>query len=197
MDTRQDEPRSKEAPRAIGQVYTPSEDTFFLADYVEETINCSSALEVGVGSGYVTRVLASRSEYAVGTDISVEAVYSAKDYLRSGGVENVDLVVANQADPFRESSFQIVVSNPPYLPCEYEEEPLWCGGPRGIEFTLSLARTARSLLREGGRLVLMASSLSDVNTLVLQLKNLYSNVYVVQEKGVSLFEKLFILECEV
>ncbi|QOJ79481.1 methyltransferase [Infirmifilum lucidum] len=197
MDTRQDEPGGKEATRPVGEqeVYPPSEDTFFLASWIEDMPRFSTSLEVGVGSGYVTAILAGRSDYTVGTDVSLKAATTAKDNLSRRMVDNFDIVVTDKAFAFREKAFQLVVSNPPYLPCEYSEEPLWCGGPSGVEFSLELAEEAQRLLKAGGVLVLVASSLSNFEKLVGELKKLYKAVYIVQEREVSLFEKLFILEC--
>ncbi len=197
MDARQDEPRGKEAtgPVEEQEVYPPAEDTFFLASWIENMPRFSTSLEVGVGSGYVTAILAGRSDYTVGTDISLKAAITAKENLSRRMVDNFDIVVTDKAFAFREKAFQLIVSNPPYLPCEYSEEPLWCGGPSGVEFSLSLAEEAQRLLKAGGRLILVASSLSDIKKLIGGLKKIFDAVYIVQEREVSLFEKLFILEC--
>ena len=49
--------------------YPPSEDTFFLADYVKNTKG-QSALDVGTGSGYLSALLEKSFSFVVATDIS-------------------------------------------------------------------------------------------------------------------------------
>ncbi|MEZ0345726.1 MAG: HemK2/MTQ2 family protein methyltransferase [Infirmifilum sp.] len=202
MDPGQNEPRGEEASRPVGdasfddgEIYPPSEDTFLLADYLEALDSEDTALEIGVGNGYLTRILSKKISYVVGTDISLAAIHHIKEKLRQENIWNVDLVVTDIASPFRPEGYKLVVSNPPYLPCMYEEEPLWCGGPTGIEFTLRLISQTVSVLKGEGRVLLVASSLSDVGRLTTTLMELFQQVGVVGTRGVSLFEKLFILEC--
>jgi len=49
--------------------YPPSEDTFFLADYIKN-VNGKSALDVGTGSGYLANILATSFSFVVATDLS-------------------------------------------------------------------------------------------------------------------------------
>jgi len=49
--------------------YPPSEDTFFLADYIKnEKGEC--ALDIGAGSGYLAALLEKSFSLVVGTDLS-------------------------------------------------------------------------------------------------------------------------------
>ena len=52
-----------------GDEYEPSEDTFFLAEYIEKEKG-QSALDVGSGSGYLTKLLSQNFSFVVGTDIN-------------------------------------------------------------------------------------------------------------------------------
>ena len=49
--------------------YSPAEDTFFIADYIEKEKGLS-ALDVGSGSGYLTKLLSEKFTFVVGTDIN-------------------------------------------------------------------------------------------------------------------------------
>ena len=49
--------------------YQPAEDTFFMADYVEKQKG-KSALDVGTGSGYLTKLLSQNFLFVIGTDIN-------------------------------------------------------------------------------------------------------------------------------
>ena len=49
-------------------MYNPSDDTFFIEDII---INYKGnyALEIGIGSGYLTRILCKNYKFVFGTDI--------------------------------------------------------------------------------------------------------------------------------
>jgi release factor glutamine methyltransferase len=178
--------------------YPVSEDTVFLANYLREKSQChGTVLEVGCGNGEVTIECAYRAEYVVGTDVSKDAVEYTLDRVKKEGLqEKIDIVLTDKARPFRRDSFHIVVSNPPYLPCRYEEGEEVCGGPSGIEFSVELARGVQESLKEHGKLIVVASSLSDVSSLISVLSNLYSIVSVADELSLGLFEKLLIVVAE-
>jgi len=48
--------------------YPPSEDTFFLADYIKNEKG-ESALDIGTGSGYLASILEKSFSVVVGTDL--------------------------------------------------------------------------------------------------------------------------------
>lgn len=201
MDPRQNESRGEEASRTLdsfpfkGEVYPPSEDTFLMAEVLEELDVKGVVLEIGVGSGYLTKIISRKAEYVVGTDISYCAIKTSKNELEKNKIVNVDLVLTDSALVFRSRSFSLIISNPPYLPCSYKEEPLWCGGQEGIEFTLRLARQSANVMAPNGKLVFVASSLANVKKLTRLIRKFYTKVHVLKVQEVSLFEKLFILEC--
>ena len=141
-------------------VYRPSDDTFLLADVVAG-YGGAVALEMGVGSGYVTAELARRVWVAVGTDIDLAAVRETRDRLRRSGLANVDLVCCDLASPFRDRPFDLVVFNPPYLPSRRRDDAAVDGGRRGIEAALAFLEHALRVVKESGRLLFVASTLSD------------------------------------
>ena len=49
--------------------YDPAEDTFFLADQIKNEKGFS-ALDIGTGSGYLTKLLENFFSFVVGTDIN-------------------------------------------------------------------------------------------------------------------------------
>jgi release factor glutamine methyltransferase len=49
--------------------YEPAEDTFFMAEFLEKEKG-KSALDVGSGSGYLTKLLSQSFSFVVGTDIN-------------------------------------------------------------------------------------------------------------------------------
>jgi release factor glutamine methyltransferase len=172
-------------------VYPVSEDTLLLARFVERAGRVGVAVEVGCGSGLATLELARRSEYTVGVDISEQAALAAKS--RVERLPNADVVVSDRLSALRERSADLVVSNPPYLPCDYCSEPLWCGGTSGVEFSAKLALQAAEVLKENGSFVVLASSLADVESLVELMREVLGEVAVEEEYRIGLFETLYIL----
>ncbi|MGC8556293.1 MAG: HemK2/MTQ2 family protein methyltransferase, partial [Conexivisphaera sp.] len=65
----------------------------------------------------------------------------------------LEAVVCDAARPFREDAFDLIYFNPPYLPCDRDEDPAVCGGRGGVEVALEFLRSAAGALRRGGRMV--------------------------------------------
>lgn len=72
------------------------------------------ALDVGTGTGVLAFVLARAGARVVATDLEAAAVACARD--NAGRLGLADRVEVLQADLFAEGSFDLVVSNPPWLP---------------------------------------------------------------------------------
>ena len=172
-------------------VYPPSEDTVLLASAARRT---GAAAEVGCGSGAATTLLAEKASYLVAIDVSPQAALETRLRASKTGASNIDVLVADMLKPLRPRSLNTVYSNPPYLPCSYEEEPLWCGGPSGVEFSLRLAREAWRTLKPHGCLLLIASTLSDTHRLLEELSRLYATTRITAEEPVGLYEKLLLIE---
>lgn len=149
-------------------------------------------VEVGCGKGVVSVYASNRADYVVGVDIAWEAVRLSRELARASKECLVDFVQADMLNPFRDSSADVVASNPPYLPCDYREDPLVCGGEDGVEFSARLAREAFRVLRRSGELFLVASSISNFERLLDVLRGLYASVEVAEERRLF-FEKLFCL----
>jgi len=115
-------------------MYKPAEDTFFLEDALK-FYKGKCALEIGIGSGYLTHGLCKNYNLVVGTDISFNSLLFAKsNYLKNDN--NVFLVCTDLAFPLQ-NKFDLIISNPPYLPQEsvqFEDNTVH-GGAKGIELS--------------------------------------------------------------
>ena len=59
--------------------YPPSEDTFFIANNIEnEKGEC--ALDIGSGSGYLTKLLCKNFSFVIGTDINYKVLQNQSSY---------------------------------------------------------------------------------------------------------------------
>jgi release factor glutamine methyltransferase len=122
-------------------------------------------LDVGTGSGAIGITLALETTgrfYA--TDISIAALRVAGENARRLSA-NISLVAADLTSAFSDRSFDLVASNPPYVPKtdqpvlqrevrDYEPAVALFGGPTGLEFYERLATEARRVLRPAGWLLL-------------------------------------------
>ncbi|MEM4281672.1 MAG: methyltransferase domain-containing protein [Candidatus Caldarchaeum sp.] len=145
--------------------YKPSEDTFLLEDVLRSIDVRGLAAEVGCSTGYILRVLAELGFEVVGTDINAEAVSAAKESLRNH-YGSVHLVNASSL-PFRPSSLDLVVANPPYLPGDSEfYDPSIHGGPSGVETAIQVLTDSVETIEAEGKVVVVASSLSDLRRLL-------------------------------
>ena len=61
--------------------------------------------------------------------------------------------------------FDIIISNPPYLPSNSEniKDYTIYGGPTGVEATLRIVQLFKSNLKDNGKIIFVESSLSDSN----------------------------------
>jgi release factor glutamine methyltransferase len=170
-------------------MYLPSDDSFLLRDSVEE-YKGKSALEIGIGSGIVLKALYENFEIVAGTDISFESLRYCKDNLPN----NVMLVCCDAASVFR-YRFDLIVTNPPYLPDEEDKnnEPAIHGGSTGIETTLRFMKSAISALNQNGKMLIIISTLSDVSKIDKLIIELKLKRRTIREKKLF-FETLTILE---
>jgi release factor glutamine methyltransferase len=76
-----------------------------------------SILELGTGCGAIAIALAHERPHAkiYATDISVEAIRSARDNAKCLNVENIQFICSNWFEAIRATKFDLIVSNPPYV----------------------------------------------------------------------------------
>lgn len=167
------------------------------------------ALDIGVGSGIITETLCENFKKVVGTELAFEMLNKYKEDVVGNiskdsekKLENergFELVCADAASAFRDNIFDLVVSNPPYLPEDYNNEGMKIhdeaiyGGKNGIEVTLKIIKSSLSTLKRGGKLLIIVSSLSNISRLqeFLELLNLTKKKIV--EKRLF-FETLSVVE---
>ncbi|WP_435153351.1 HemK2/MTQ2 family protein methyltransferase [Haladaptatus sp. DFWS20] len=149
------------------EVYQPAEDSRLLAEVVADDVTDSDVvLEVGTGSGYVAEFVATETGARVlGSDVNPHACKRARE-------RGVEAVRGNLVAPFRDSVFDAVLFNPPYLPTDSDEErDDWMeyalsGGESGREIIDPFLDSAGRVLAPDGRVYLLVSSLSGVDEVV-------------------------------
>jgi release factor glutamine methyltransferase len=159
-------------------MYAPSDDTFLLADCIRQ-YNGRRALEIGVGSGLLLDILEKNFTFVAGSDIDLQALQHCKQQKTSSA--NVLLVCCDAGSAFGIGKFDLIVSNPPYLPNNDNNNNLDLtvnGGPTGIETTIHFINSALPLLAVDGKLLVVISSFANssaLDKLVLE-KNIHKKV---------------------
>jgi release factor glutamine methyltransferase len=127
--------------------------------------NVSTILDIGTGSGCIAITLALETEACVtATDISAAALKIARsNSLRL--TASVDFVQCDLGSALHDRSFDLIVSNPPYVaeddrPAlqrevrDHEPEVALFAGPNGLEVYARLIPEAARLLKPGALLIL-------------------------------------------
>lgn len=126
----------------------------------------SRILDLGTGSGCIACACARAfpQAHVVATDVSAGALAVAGENIRRHGLERrITLYRSNVFDAIDENNYDIIVSNPPYvpfaelraLPAEYHHEPSLglAAGADGLDIVVQILAQAREHLAERGILV--------------------------------------------
>lgn len=165
--------------------YIPSEDSFFLADYIENKKG-KAALDIGTGSGIIAKTLARNFPLVVATDISVTALAKAH--------ETVDNCICCNAADALQSGFDLIVCNLPYLPSDKLLDPAVDGLHDGTVIPSMIIKSAANLVAKNGQLIFLTSSLADYGTLVQLCRSLGFDTNIAAKKKLF-YEELIIIEC--
>ncbi|MFF5189242.1 HemK2/MTQ2 family protein methyltransferase [Streptomyces sp. NPDC000345] len=165
-------------PLVLPGVYAPQEDTALLAGALSEEPLSPGAhvLDVGTGSGALALAAARRGTRVTAVDVSRRAVYVAR---LNAWRERLPVRVrrGNLFDPVRGLSFDLILSNPPYVPAPAGDRVpqgtarAWDAGGDGRLLLDRICREAPGLLRPGGVLLLVHSALSDPGSTVAFLRD--------------------------
>jgi len=144
----------------------PRPETELLVDHALRLVRSGRALDLCTGSGCLALSLSQEGAFdcVTGSDVSPEALSLAAENVRRTGLP-VRLVRADLGAGLRDGSFNLVVSNPPYLSgAEYETldvsvkawEPRLAleAGSDGLDVARRLFPEVRCLLAPGGWLVM-------------------------------------------
>lgn len=151
--------------RDCDSVYSPSEDSFLLAD---NFIPAGNVIEIGCGTG-LSSILSSMMGFdTTAVDINQEAVRCT---MRNAELNAVN-VNAFQSDLFSSvhGSFDTILFNPPYLPVEEDIEGAeqWAGGTDGFRVIRRFLDALPEHMKPLGNCYIVLSDLADTDLIMSQ-----------------------------
>ncbi|MFG2793274.1 HemK2/MTQ2 family protein methyltransferase [Streptomyces sp. NPDC048419] len=155
-------------PLVTPGVYAPQDDTDLLAGALSEEPLPPGAdvLDVGTGTGALALEAARRGTRVTAVDLSWRAVWTARANAWLAGLP-LHIRQGNLFAPVRGQSFDLILSNPPYVPAPtararpHSAARAWDAGGDGRLVVDRICREAPELLRPGGVLLMVHSTLSD------------------------------------
>lgn len=151
-------------------VLIPRDETEFLVRKAIEIINKNNftmALDVGTGSGCIACMIAKYTQcQIIGLDISSDALNTALD--NASKLNLFNKAIFRKSNIFSNvkpgESFDIIVSNPPYIPPSEKEniqtevkfdpeQALFTQDEKGLEFYEKITKDAPRILNKGGYLL--------------------------------------------
>lgn len=164
--------------------YPPSEDTFFIVDNIENEKG-NFALDVGSGSGYLTKLLSKNFSFVVGTDINYNV-------LRQQTYKTENIVCCNGSDALK-IKFNFIVCNLPYLATDEILDVATDGGAEGFEIPKKIFDSLINNLEKNGKFVFITSSLSNYQKLIDYAQKLGLKTRIMAKKKLF-FEELILIE---
>lgn len=164
--------------------YPPSEDTFFIVKNIENEKG-NFALDVGSGSGYLTKLLSENFVFVVGTDINFNV-------LKDQTYKTKNIVCCSGSDALK-IKFDFIVCNLPYLATDEILDVATDGGTAGFEIPKKIFDSVINNIAENGKFVFVTSSLSDYQKLIHYAQKLGLQTRIVAKKKLF-FEELILVE---
>ena len=164
--------------------YPPSEDTFFIVDNIQHERG-NIALDVGSGSGYLTKLLSENFLFVVGTDINCEV-------LKNQTYKTNNLICCNGSDALH-IKFDFIVCNLPYLATDGILDVATDGGAEGLEIPKKIFDSIIDNMANGGKFIFVTSSLSNYQKLIEYAQKLGLKTRIIAKKKLF-FEELILVE---
>jgi release factor glutamine methyltransferase len=184
------------------QVYEPAEDSFLFAENLKVNSD-ESVLDMGTGCGLLAILVAGKCKEVVGIDVNPHALCFAKKNAKLNNVKNfISFIQGDLFTPIKKTIlFDLILFNAPYLPVNKKTyiswiERAWAGGPDGRSVIDPFISGATKHVSKTGRILLLQSSLSDVNKTIFRLGENKMKTKIIAEVRVPFFETIKLIEAK-
>jgi len=181
-------------------VYEPAEDSFLFAENLTVR-DRDRVVDIGTGCGILGILAAEKAAEVFAIDINPFAVQCAKENAKLIHVtEKMFFMQGDLLAPIKVGKeFDLILFNAPYVPSEESEgsywlERAWAGGLSGRKTIDNFIREAPRHLRPHGEILLMQSTLSDVEETLRSFEERGFSVDVVARQNLPLFETISLIK---
>jgi len=181
-------------------VYEPAEDSFLFAENLGVKEG-ERVLDMGTGCSILGILAAKKACSVVAVDVNPYAVCCARENAAFNNVRGkMTFIKGDLFTPLREAEkFDVILFNAPYLPAGESEADswigrAWAGGATGRQIIDRFVSEAPKHLKRAGRVLLMQSTVADVDKTLRRFAECCMSARVVAERALPFFETIILLE---
>jgi release factor glutamine methyltransferase len=183
-------------------VYEPAEDSFLFAENLT-VAEGERVLDMGAGCGILGILAAKKASAVVAVDVNPYAVRCGKENATFNNVRGkMAFIQGDLFTPLREAEkFDAILFNAPYLPADKSEADswigrAWAGGATGRQIIDRFISEAPRHLKWSGRVLLMQSTLADVDETLHRFEECGMRARVVVDCALPFFEMIVLIEAK-